>query len=432
MRLGDGAGNARTNGAVDVGDGHGQLDVLVLLNGPLHIVTREELVVESVGLRPRLGRLRLPRAVGGHVGHLRDERQVQMGRLVQRPVALLEQVGEDLPRLLRDVQEEAEHVVGHADKLGAQGLLLRGHSDRAVVGVADARHHAADGDHGDCAEAKLVRAQHRAHHDVVARLEPAVDAQHDAVAQLVDDERLVRLGEAELPRAAGVLDGGKGRGAGAAVVARDLDDVGVRLGDARRHRADANLADQLDRNLGGRVDLVQVVDELRQVLDRVDVVVGRRRDEHHPALARANGRDVGVHLGAGQLAALAGLGALRDLNLDLLGRHEVGRRDAKAAGGHLLDLGDGDVAVLQALEVREGGRVAELVDVVQRLPARLVLAALARVGPAARAVDANGERLVRLARERAERHAAGGEALHNGLDRLHLVQRDGLAVRHHL
>merc|ERR1740130_590115 len=82
----------------------------------------------------------------------------------------------------------------------------------------------------------------------------------------------------------------------------------------------------LDAHLGRRVDLVAVVDELRQVLDRVDVVVRRRRDEHDALLTRADARDVRVHLGAGQLAALARLGALRDLDLDLLRRHEVGRR----------------------------------------------------------------------------------------------------------
>ena len=151
-----------------------------------------------------------------------------------------------------------------------------------------ARHDAADGDHGDRAEAELVRAEQRAHDAVVARLEAAVDAQHDAVAQVVEEECLVRLGESQLPRAARVLDRGEGRGAGAAVVAGDLDHVGVGLGDARGHRADADLRDELDGDLGLGVDLVGVVDELREVLDRVDVVVRRRRDEHHAGLARGS------------------------------------------------------------------------------------------------------------------------------------------------
>jgi len=66
-----------------------------------------------------------------------------------------------LARLLGHVEEEAEHVVRHADELLAESLLLRGDSDGAVVGVADARHDAADGDHGNRAETKLVGAEKR-------------------------------------------------------------------------------------------------------------------------------------------------------------------------------------------------------------------------------------------------------------------------------
>ena len=92
-------------------------------------------------------------------------------------------------------------------------------------------------------------------------------------------QRLLGLGQAELPRCAGVLERRQRGGAGAAVVARDQDDVGVRLGDAGRDRADAELGDQLDVDPGLRVRVLEVVDQLLEVLDRVDVVVRRRRDE---------------------------------------------------------------------------------------------------------------------------------------------------------
>ena len=59
----------------------------------------------------------------------------------------------------------------------------------------------------------------------------------------------MRLSEAELPRPARVLDRGERRGAGSAVVSRDLDHVGARLGDARGYGADANLPNQLHRHL---------------------------------------------------------------------------------------------------------------------------------------------------------------------------------------
>ena len=43
-----------------------------------------------------------------------------------------------------------------------------------------------------------------------------------------------------------MLDAGQGRRPGAAVVAADEHHVRVRLGDARRHGADAHLGHQLD------------------------------------------------------------------------------------------------------------------------------------------------------------------------------------------
>ena len=80
----------------------------------------------------------------------------------------------------------------------------------------------------------------------------AVRLQHDAAAQAVQDERLLRLGKADLPGRAGVLDRGQRRSAGAALEAGDGDVIGARLRDARRDRADADLGDELHRDAGGR------------------------------------------------------------------------------------------------------------------------------------------------------------------------------------
>ena len=72
--------------------------------------------------------------------------------------------------------------------------------------------------------------------DIAAGLELAVHFDDDAAAQVVEHERLLRLGQAQLPRHAGVLDAGQRRCAGAAVVAADQHDIGVGLRHARRDR----------------------------------------------------------------------------------------------------------------------------------------------------------------------------------------------------
>ena len=120
--------------------------------------------------------------------------------------------------------------------------------------------------------------------------------------------------------------------------------------------------------------------------------------------------DVVVDLAAGQLAAFAGLGALRNLDLQLVGVGEVVDRDAEPAGGDLLDR--------RALRVAVG----------QRLEPLGVLAAFARVALAADAVHRDGERLVGLGRDRAERHGAGAEPLDDFAGRLDLVERNRLPV----
>ena len=160
------------------------------------------------------------------------------------------------------------------------------------------------------------------------------------------------------------------------------------------------------------VGVLQVVDQLRQVLDGVDVVVRRRRDQADARRRVAHLGDPRIDLAAGQLAALARLGALGHLDLQFLGVDQVVAGDAEAAGRHLLD-----GAVLR-VAVRLVGDVA-----------RRVLAALAGVALAADAVHGDGQRLVRLLADRAVGHRARLEALHDRLDRLDLLERDRRARR---
>ena len=183
---------------------------------------------------------------------------------------------------------------------------------------------------------------------------------------------------------AGVLDRGQRGRAGAALETCDGDMVGARFGDARRDGADADLGHQFYRHLAVRIDVLQVVDQLRQILDRIDVVMRRRRDQADAGRRMADARDHRVDLVAGQLAAFAGLCALRHLDLHHVGVDEIFRGDAEAARRDLLD------------------RRAHRIAVRHRLEAVALLAAFAGVGLAADPVHRDRKRGVRLARDRAE------------------------------
>ena len=185
--------------------------------------------------------------------------------------------------------------------------------------------------------------------------------------------------------------------------ARAFDDAG---GDG----ADADLGHELHRHVAGRIDVLEVEDELRQVLDRIDVVVRRRRDQADARRRVAHLGDRLVDLVAGKLAAFAGLRALRHLDLHDVGIDEVFRGHAEPAGGDLLDRRTHGIAVRQ------------------RLVAVRFLATLAGVRLAADAVHRDRERGVGLARDRAVGHGAGREAAHDARRRLDLLERHRLAA----
>src|SRR6478736_10301970 len=181
--------------------------------------------------------------------------------------------------------------------------------------MALARHVAADRDQRRRPEGEFLGPQERRDQDVASGLETAVRAKGDTISQGVPEQDLVDFGETELPGRADVLDRREGRRARPAGVSGQVDVRRAGLRDTRGDRPDAPRGDELDADPGRRVDRAQVGDELGEVLDRVDVVMGRRADEALARLAASQRGDVGGGLATRELAALAWLRALGDLDL---------------------------------------------------------------------------------------------------------------------
>ena len=300
--------------------------------------------------------------------------------------------------------DEVHHFVRIAGELATQSFVLCANTHGASIRLALADHDAAHSDQRGGADAIFLGPHHRSHDDVASGAQATIGAQCHPVAQVVHRQNLMRLGEAHLPRQTRIFDRGRGRGPGAAVVARNQDDVGLGLGHARSNRADTARRHQLDRHLAARVDLLEVIDQLRKVFDRVDVVVRRGRDQRHALGRMPQPRDQIGDLHAGKLPTLTGLGTLSDLDLQLFALVEIFRRHAKAARGHLFDLGRRIVAVAFWHEMRR------------------IFAALAAVRFRANTVHRHVQRLMRLWGKRAQRHARRYETLADRGDALHLLQ----------
>src|SRR5208282_238034 len=159
------------------------------------------------------------------------------------------------------------------------------------------------------------------------------------------------------------------------------------------------------------IGVFQIVNQLRQILDGINVVVRRRRNETDARRGKPGLGDPWIYLASRQFAAFTRLGALRHFDLKLLRVDKVMAGDAEPAGS---DLFDG--AVLR-------------IAVGQRNVAVRVLAAFAGVAFAADAVHGDGERLVRFLADGAIAHRAGLETFHDFLNRLDFLDGQRLLRR---
>src|SRR4030095_1953217 len=105
-----------------------------------------------------------------------------------------------LAHVLGDELEVVLDELRLAGELLAQRRILRRHTDRARVQVADAHHDAAGDDEGCRRKTELLGPEQRREDAVTSRLQLTVDLHDDAIAKTVEEKHLLRFGEAQLPR----------------------------------------------------------------------------------------------------------------------------------------------------------------------------------------------------------------------------------------
>jgi hypothetical protein len=130
----------------------------------------------------------------------------------------------------------------------------------------------------------------------ITRKYGAVGLHDDSSAKVVEHQNLVRLGQSQFPGDACMLDRSLRAGAGAAVVSRDEHHIRLGFGNASGDRADPNFRHQLDTDSGITVGVFQIVDQLCQILDRIDVVMWRWRDQSYAGRAVPNPTDFLIDL----------------------------------------------------------------------------------------------------------------------------------------
>ena len=116
------------------------------------------------------------------------------------------QFSHHLPRVFSHHEQVVHDVLRFAGEFLPQDRVLRCDADGARIEMALPHHDAAERDQGRGRETELFGPENRSDHHIAASLEAAIGLQHDAAAEIVEHERLMRFRDAEVPWQAGMFD----------------------------------------------------------------------------------------------------------------------------------------------------------------------------------------------------------------------------------
>ena len=188
-------------------------------------------------------------------------------------------LGQILAHLLRKEGKVVHYILGTPLEMLTQLRVLRRHTHRTGIRITLAHHHAAQHDERQRAKRELVGAQHCHDDNVLRRLQLSVGLQAHLVPKTIADQRLLRLGQTNLRRDARKTHRRRRRCARTALGTTDDDEVSFRFRHTCGNGSHATLSHEFHAHSCCGVDILQVEDELCQVLDRIDVVMRRRRYE---------------------------------------------------------------------------------------------------------------------------------------------------------
>ena len=202
--------------------------------------------------------------------------------------------------------------------------------------VTSFHHNTAHSDQWCGSETPLLGTQQGRNSDIPTSPDLTVGLNSHSASQVVQHQSLVSLGKTQLPRKTGVLDGCPFGSTGTTVVTRNGDVIGLGLDYTAGNDANTNFRHKLDRDSSTRIGSFEIINELLKVLDRIDIVVRRRRDKSHTRSRVSSSTDRSRHLVTGKLTTLTRLSTLSHLDLKFIRVGEVVGSDAESTGSDLL------------------------------------------------------------------------------------------------
>ena len=189
-----------------------------------------------------------------------------------------------------------DDMFGLTIKFGSKFWILGRDTNRASVEVTLSHHYASERNKRSSSKAPLFRAKQTSNSNIPTSTDLTISLHNNTTTQIIEDECLVSLSKTKLPRETGVLDTSPAGSTSTTIVTRNQNVIGPGLSDTGSDDTDTSLGDELDGDTRAGVGALQVVDELLQILNRVNVVVRRRGNQTNTGSGVAGSANLGRDL----------------------------------------------------------------------------------------------------------------------------------------
>mmetsp|Transcript_13155 Transcript_13155/g.18842 ORF Transcript_13155/g.18842 Transcript_13155/m.18842 type:complete len:210 (+) Transcript_13155:1432-2061(+) len=184
--------------------------------------------------------------------------------------------GHDLANFFGHQEEVVHHVLWLACKLLPQFFILSGNSDRTCIQVTLSHHDTSHRNQRPSSKAKFFCTQKTRNDDITTSLELTVGLEFDSVAQSVENEGLLCFCKAEFPRKSSAFQSSPCGSTGSSVMTTDSDMISNSLGNSSSYNSHTDLGNQFHGNFSSWLGILQIMDKLRQIFDRVNIMMGWR------------------------------------------------------------------------------------------------------------------------------------------------------------
>mmetsp|Transcript_5822 Transcript_5822/g.12947 ORF Transcript_5822/g.12947 Transcript_5822/m.12947 type:complete len:310 (-) Transcript_5822:859-1788(-) len=249
------------------------------------------------------------------------------------------QLGHDLTNLLGHQEKVVHYMLWLTCELLPQLFVLGCNTHRASVQVTFAHHDTTHSNEGTRGKSKLLCSKKASNDNITSSLELSIRLQLHTITQSVQNQSLLCLCEAKLPRKASSLHSSPSGSSCSSVVSTDSDMIGKCLGNSGSNDTNTNLRNKLHRHLSSGLGVLQVMDKLSKILNGVNVVMRWRGDKTDSRCCVTILCNVFRYFESRKLSSLTGLGSLSHLDLDLVTVCQVVRSHAKTTRRNLLNTG---------------------------------------------------------------------------------------------